>query len=45
MKGDTDATQIAGLLVVALVAFTGCNQGTPGGPGATSPSAKKPAVG
>jgi len=30
----------AGLLVVALVSFTGCNQGTPGGPGAANPSAK-----
>jgi hypothetical protein len=30
---------IAGLLVVALVAFTGCNKGTPGGPGAANPSA------
>jgi uncharacterized membrane protein len=38
-------TQIAGLLVAALVAFTGCNKGTPGGPGATNPNAKKPVVG
>jgi uncharacterized membrane protein len=38
-------TQIAGLLVAALVAFTGCNKGTPGGPGATDPNAKKPVVG
>jgi uncharacterized membrane protein len=38
-------TQIAGLLVAALVVFTGCNKGTPGGPGATNPSAKKPVVG
>jgi hypothetical protein len=32
----------AGLLVMGLVAFTGCNQGTstPGGPGAANPSAK-----
>ena len=38
-------TQIAGLLVAALVVFTGCNKGTPGGPGATNPNAKKPVVG
>jgi uncharacterized membrane protein len=31
---------LAGLLVVALVAFAGCNRGTPGGPGATDPSSK-----
>jgi len=30
----------AGLLALSLAAFTGCNQGTPGGPGAASPSAK-----
>jgi len=29
------------LLALALVAFTGCNQGTPGGPGATDPKARK----
>lgn len=28
------------VLALALVAFTGCNQGTPGGPGAANPSAK-----
>ena len=30
-----------GLLALALVAFAGCNQGTPGGPGATDPKARK----
>jgi uncharacterized membrane protein len=38
-------SSFAGLVVMALVAFTGCNRGTPGGPGATDPSAKKPAFG
>jgi uncharacterized membrane protein len=37
---------IIGLLLAALVAFTGCNdKGTPGGPGATNPTAKKPVLG
>jgi hypothetical protein len=35
----------AGLLLMTLVAFTGCNQGTPGGPGATDPNTKKPVYG
>lgn len=35
----------AGLLLMTLVAFTGCNQGTPGGPGATDPNARKPVYG
>jgi hypothetical protein len=35
----------AGLLVIALVALTGCGAGTPGGPGATYPTSKKPVVG
>jgi uncharacterized membrane protein len=38
-------TQIVALLVAALVVCTGCNKGTPGGPGATNPNAKKPVVG
>jgi hypothetical protein len=33
-------------LVIALVSFTGCNsKSTPGGPGTTNPSNKKPIVG
>jgi hypothetical protein len=39
---------LAGLLLMALVAFTGCNWGTkatPGGPGATNTSAKAPLYG
>jgi hypothetical protein len=35
---------IAGVLVIALVAFTGCNPGTPGGPGTTDKT-KKPVYG
>lgn len=40
----------AGLAVLSLAALTGCSQGTPGGPGATTPSGKattvnKPIVG
>ena len=35
----------AGLLALAMVAFTGCNQGTPGGPGVTNPPQKQPAYG
>ena len=35
----------AGFAVVTLLALTGCNQGTPGGPGATDTSGKKPAFG
>jgi hypothetical protein len=39
-------SSIVGLLVVALLAFTGCsNSGTPGGPGATDKDAKKPLYG
>jgi hypothetical protein len=39
-------SSFAGLLVMALVTFTGCNtKGTPGGPGATDPNAKKPLYG
>ena len=33
-------SSFAGLLVMALVAFTGCDRGTPGGPGAANKSAK-----
>ena len=33
------------VLLMTLVAFTGCNQGTSGGPGATDPNAKKPVYG
>src|SRR5947199_275317 len=36
---------IVGLLVIALAAFTGCNNGTPGGPGAKDKDAKKPLYG
>jgi hypothetical protein len=35
----------AGLLLMALVAASGCNQGTPGGPGASDPNTKKPLYG
>jgi hypothetical protein len=34
-----------GLVLMALVAFTGCGKGTPGGPGASDPNAKKPLYG
>jgi hypothetical protein len=34
-----------GFLVLGLVAFTGCNQGTPGGPGAADKGAKKSVYG
>ena len=34
----------AGLMVTVLAVSTGCNQGTPGGPGATERSANKPMV-
>lgn len=33
------------VLVLALVAFTGCDRGTSGGPGATDPKTKQPLVG
>jgi len=35
----------AGLVLMALIAFTGCNQGTPGGPGAPDKDGKKPLYG
>jgi hypothetical protein len=35
----------SGLMVMAVVALTGCNEGTPGGPGATEVTAKKPIYG
>jgi hypothetical protein len=38
-------SSFAGLLVVVFVAFTGCNLGTRGGPGATNPNARKPLYG
>jgi len=39
-------TSFAGLLTSALIALTGCNQGTPGGEGvATKPPHKPPAYG
>ena len=38
-------SSFVGLLVLAFVASTGCNQGTPGGPGAAAPEAKKPLYG
>ena len=38
-------TSFAGLLALALVTITGCNQGTPGGSGVTSPPQKQPAYG
>src|ERR1700722_5223344 len=34
----------SGLMVTALAVPTGCNQGTPGGPGATERTANKPIV-
>ena len=34
-----------GFLLMALIAFTGCNQGTPGGPGAADKTTKKPVYG
>jgi hypothetical protein len=34
-----------GLIVTTVVALTGCNQGTPGGPGATERTANKPVFG
>ena len=34
-----------GLLVLALVTLTGCNEGTPGGSGVTNPPQKQPAYG
>jgi len=37
--------RISVLLVAGLIAVTGCNKGTPGGPGATDASAKKPLYG
>ena len=38
-------TSFAGLLALALVTLTGCNQGTPGGSGVTNPPRKQPAYG
>lgn len=38
-------TSFAVLLALALVTLTGCNQGTPGGPGVTNPPQKQPAYG
>jgi endonuclease G len=38
-------SSFAGLLVMALVAFTGCDQSTPGGPAAAAPTTKKPVSG
>ena len=39
-------TLFAGLLMSALIALTGCNQGTsPGGPGVTTPRQRQPAFG
>jgi uncharacterized membrane protein len=35
----------AGLLVMALVAMTGCDRGTTGGPGVTNPPHKQPVYG
>jgi uncharacterized membrane protein len=35
----------AGLAVTAVVLVTGCNEGTPGGPGATQVTANKPVLG
>lgn len=36
---------VAGLLVLMVLAVTGCNQGTPGGPGITDPPRKQPVYG
>ncbi len=38
-------TSFAGLLALALVTLSGCNQGTPGGSGITNPPQKQPAYG
>jgi hypothetical protein len=38
-------TSFAGLLALAIVTLTGCNQGTPGGSGITNPPQKQPAYG
>ncbi len=39
-------TSFAGLLMSALIALTGCSQGsTPGGPGVTTPRQRQPAYG
>ena len=38
-------SSFAGLLALALVALTGCNEGTPGGSGVTNPPKKQPAYG
>jgi hypothetical protein len=38
-------TSFAGLLALAIVTLTGCNQGTPGGAGITNPPQKQPAYG
>jgi hypothetical protein len=39
-------TSFAGLLMSALIALTGCSQGsTPGGPGVTTPRQRKPVYG
>ena len=38
-------SSFAGLLALALVTLTGCNQGTPGGPGVTNPPQKQPVYG
>jgi hypothetical protein len=35
----------AGLLAIALAACSGCNQGTPGGPGITNPPQNQPVYG
>ena len=35
----------AGLLAVALIALTGCNLGTRGGPGSTDPNTAEPLIG
>ena len=38
-------SSFAGLVVMTLATLTGCTQGTPGGPGATDTTNKKPAYG
>lgn len=45
MKRFNMKSSFAGLAVMTLAALSGCNQGTPGGPGTTDTNVKKPAFG
>jgi len=44
-KGLKVKSLSAGVLILSLVALAGCTEGTPGGPGATEVTAKKPVLG